>query len=71
RRWAGRVLEWTLENMWDDADSRFYYQKGRIWTKTFTLMRWCQAWMCYAMSVYAHGWGSGREGSETVVGDVL
>ncbi len=46
------ILEWTLSNLYDPKTSRFYYQKSKAWTKRFTLMRWSQAWMCYAMSVY-------------------
>jgi len=33
----------------------FYYQKNKFYTKRFTLMRWCQAWMAYAMSEYLVG----------------
>jgi len=32
--------------------NRFFYQKGKYLTKQFTLMRWSQAWMCYALSMY-------------------
>jgi hypothetical protein len=47
---ARKILEWTLENLYDVDQSRFYYQKSGHWTKRFTLMRWSQAWMCYAIS---------------------
>ena len=46
---ARRVAKWAIENMQAPA-GYFYYQKGRIWTKKFTLMRWCNAWMAYALS---------------------
>ncbi|MHC4552021.1 MAG: hypothetical protein ACYSUT_04540 [Planctomycetota bacterium] len=49
---AQTILDWTLENLYDPSQSRFYYQKTKRWTKRFTLMRWSQAWMCYAMSEY-------------------
>lgn len=49
---ARKILDWTLANLYERGRSRFYYQKGRRWTKKYTLMRWCQAWMCYAISVY-------------------
>ena len=49
---AKRIAEWALENM-SHPDGRFYYQKGPWWTKRYTLMRWCQAWMCYALSTLA------------------
>jgi hypothetical protein len=34
------------------GDGRFYYRKGRYYTKRITLMRWCQAWMAYALAVW-------------------
>ncbi len=49
---ASKILDWSLRNFYSCKESRFYYQKGNLWTKRFTLMRWSQAWMCYAMSVY-------------------
>ena len=32
-------------------DGYFVYQKGRYWTKSYTFMRWCNAWMSYALSL--------------------
>ncbi|MBN2377872.1 MAG: hypothetical protein JXD22_15855 [Sedimentisphaerales bacterium] len=49
---AQNILDWTLRNLYESKSSRFYYQKGKIWTKRYTLMRWCQAWMCYAISAF-------------------
>ena len=46
---ARRVATWAIENMQAPA-GYFYYQKGRFWTKKYTLMRWCNAWMAYALS---------------------
>jgi hypothetical protein len=48
---ARRVIDWTIENLYA-GDGQFYYQKQRWYTKRFTLMRWCQAWMAYAISEY-------------------
>jgi len=45
-----RVAGWTIENMRDVEKGFFYYQKGRMLTKRFTLMRWCNAWMAKALS---------------------
>lgn len=50
-QFARRIVDWTLENLYVN-DGRFYYQKRRWYTKRFTLMRWCQAWMAYALSEY-------------------
>jgi hypothetical protein len=48
---AGRILSWALDNLYA-GDGRFYFRKHRFYTKRFTLMRWCQAWMAYAISEY-------------------
>ncbi len=47
---ASRIAGWTLERMY--RNGRFYYRKGRVHTRRVTLMRWCQAWMVYALSRY-------------------
>ncbi|WP_136601181.1 prenyltransferase/squalene oxidase repeat-containing protein [Salinigranum halophilum] len=48
---AEKIIDWTINNLYG-GDGEFYYQKRRVYTKRFTLMRWCQAWMAYALSVY-------------------
>ncbi len=53
-----KILEWTLENMWNNEKNYFYYQKNRFWTNKIPYMRWSQAWMCYAMSIYLTEGGS-------------
>jgi hypothetical protein len=46
---ARRIIEWTLDELYA-GDGRFYHRAGRFYTKRTTLMRWCQAWMCYALA---------------------
>jgi hypothetical protein len=46
-----RVLEWAVSEL-SDGKGRFYHEKRRLFTKRTTLMRWCQAWMAYALAVY-------------------
>jgi len=46
---ARRILNWTLDELYGD-DGGFRFRKHRYYTKRVTLMRWCQAWMCYAMA---------------------
>jgi hypothetical protein len=46
---ARRILDWTIENLYV-GDGRFYFRKHRFYTKRVTLMRWCQAWMAFAIS---------------------
>ncbi|MFB6164396.1 MAG: antibiotic ABC transporter permease [Haloarculaceae archaeon] len=48
---ARRILEWVFDELYA-GDGRFYYRKERFFTRRVTLMRWCQAWMAYAMSEY-------------------
>lgn len=45
----GKVLNWSIENMYND-NGRFYYQKRSLYTKKFTLLRWCNAWMFRGIS---------------------
>ena len=46
---AERILDWSLENLYG-GDGQFYYRKHRFFTRRYTLMRWCQAWMAYAVA---------------------
>ncbi|MFB6159817.1 MAG: antibiotic ABC transporter permease [Haloferacaceae archaeon] len=48
---ARRVIEWTLDNLYA-GDGRFHFRKHRLFTNRVTLMRWCQAWMAYAIAEY-------------------
>jgi uncharacterized protein YyaL (SSP411 family) len=45
---AEKIFDWTINNLYS-IKGYFYYQKMRLYTKKFTLMRWCNAWMLYAM----------------------
>jgi hypothetical protein len=51
---AAKVVLWALERMYH-PEGRFYYQETRYYRKTFTLMRWCNAWMARALSVFLYG----------------
>lgn len=48
---ARRILDWSLQNLYA-GDGQFYYRRQRFYTKRITLMRWCQAWMAYAIAEY-------------------
>jgi len=48
---ARQILDWTIENLYNDS-GRFYFRKHRFYTKRVTLMRWCQAWMAFAISEF-------------------
>ena len=59
---ARRILDWTLEHLYA-GEGRFYFRKHRFYTKRITLMRWCQAWMAYAISEHiAERYGGGGVG---------
>jgi hypothetical protein len=51
RSFAGQILDWTLDNLYA-GDGRFYFRRQRFYTKRITLMRWCQAWMAFAISEF-------------------
>lgn len=46
---ARRVAGWCMANL-QHPEGWFIYQQGRFWTKRYTLMRWCNAWMAYAFA---------------------
>ncbi len=46
---TGKIYKWSIDNLYS-GDGRFFYQKNRYWTKTFTLLRWCNAWMFRGLS---------------------
>ncbi len=46
---AQKVATWSVRHL-QRPEGCFIYQKGRFWTKNYTLMRWCNAWMAYALS---------------------
>lgn len=49
---ADKIVDWTLKNLYNPNKQTFYYQKCRFYTKRFTLMRWCNAWMAKALAEY-------------------
>ncbi len=54
---ATRVLQWTLENMWDPASGWFYYQRRRYFRTRIRELRWCQGWMSWALAGYLENCG--------------
>jgi len=55
---ARQTLGWTLDHLYD-GQGRFYYQKTRLGTKRFCLLRWCNGWMAWALS----SWGRALAGA--------
>jgi rhamnogalacturonyl hydrolase YesR len=48
---AQKAMHWTIKNM-QDQKGYFYYQKKKWFSSKISYMRWAQAWMFYAMSLY-------------------
>jgi hypothetical protein len=46
-----KVLNWTINNM-QSKKGYFYFQKKKGITSKIAYMRWAQAWMFYAFSIY-------------------
>jgi hypothetical protein len=55
REQAERVLNWTIQNMYNRKEERVYSYKNKMWTCKINFIRW-QAWMLYALS-YLNGGG--------------
>lgn len=54
---ATRVLNWTLENMWDPSSGWFCYQRRRLFRTHIRELRWCQGWMSWALASYLENCG--------------
>lgn len=54
---ASRVLDWTLENMWDPSSGWFCYQRRRLFRTHIRELRWCQGWMSWALASYLENCG--------------
>lgn len=46
---ARRAAQWAIDHL-QHPEGWFMYQKGRFWTKRYTLMRWCNGWMSYGLA---------------------
>ena len=46
---ARRIACWAIDEMYN-PEGRFYHQRTRWYTKTFTQLRWCNAWMVRALA---------------------
>lgn len=49
---ARQIIDWAVSTLYDGSGA-FWYRQQRWYVKRFTLMRWCQAWMAYALARYA------------------
>lgn len=49
---AQKVLLWTIDHMQSPRGGYFYYQINRFFTSKISYMRWSQAWMFLAFSIY-------------------
>jgi hypothetical protein len=47
-----KILNWTLAHMYEPHSGWFYYQKRRAFRTRIPLLRWCQAWMAWALACH-------------------
>jgi hypothetical protein len=57
---ARRVLNWTLDNMWNPSSGWFHYQRRRPFPTSIRELRWCQGWMSVALATYLECCGTAR-----------
>jgi hypothetical protein len=48
---ASRIVRWAIDELQDPAGF-FYFQRHRFYTIKTSYIRWAQAWMLYALSLY-------------------
>lgn len=53
KKLADKLFNKAVELMWDGQNKYFYYQKTKWYTNKINYIRWSQAWMYYAISIYA------------------
>ena len=46
------IFKWGVENM-QSRKGYFFYQQKRFYKNKISYMRWSQAWMLYALSIFA------------------
>ncbi len=51
---AEKIAAWAIENMLD-SKGFFYYQKTKYFINRIPYIRWAQAWMYYALSLFLNG----------------
>jgi hypothetical protein len=50
--WAESIADWTIKNMYREKRHDFIYRKGRFYKWNYSLIRWCNGWMCRALAEY-------------------
>ena len=49
---AKKVATWAIDNMWDNKNRYFCFQKTKYFINKIPYMRWPNAWMFYALAKY-------------------
>ncbi len=57
-----RILQWSVDNMYDKAGF-FYYQQRPLWRTKTNLLRWCNGWMSRAMAALLAAQNERKKGS--------
>jgi len=47
------ISNWGIKYMYN-KNGKFYYQQTPLFTKRFTLLRWCNAWMAFALAEFKY-----------------
>lgn len=61
RELASKVVDWSIRTMYLEKQGRFCYQKTKLFKNKINYMRWTQAWVYYAFSVYVTEMAAARE----------
>lgn len=49
---AGKVIDWSLREMYIPSRQQFYYQKQSSFSNKINYIRWTQAWVYYSFAFY-------------------
>jgi hypothetical protein len=52
------ILDWAVRNMYDSRSHWFDYQHGRLLRTHIRELRWCQAWMAWAIGCHLEHCGA-------------
>jgi rhamnogalacturonyl hydrolase YesR len=47
---AAKIADWAVKHLYRKETADFAYRQGRFLRWNYSLMRWCNAWMCRSLS---------------------
>lgn len=54
---AGKVIDWSLGELYIPQTGRFYYQKNKYFSNKINYIRWTQAWVYYSFAYFVRASG--------------